>query len=232
MNTRKALRHLLLPATLLLLGTGTVAVAADDAGDADREALQRVETDGHGDLFARPGVDWSSYDAILLEDATVAFRKNWMRDQNRNRRALADRVSTADMERIKTQLAGLFDEVFVEELGRNGDWTLVDAAGPSVLRIRPQIVDLDVYAPDVRSSTYSRTYTDSSGQMTLKLELYDSETGDLLAAAADRRQSPHRGYMQWTTSVSNKGDARRILQQWARALNERLSTVTGHTATP
>jgi len=231
MNTRKALRHLL-PAALLLLGSGAMAAETDVADEPDVSLLQRVESSGQSVVFAQPGADWSSYDAILLENATVAFRKNWLRDQNRSRRSLSERVSTADMERIKTELAQMFDEVFVDELGRNGRWALVEAAGPSVLRIRPQIVDLDVYAPDVRGSTNSRTFTDSSGQMTLKLELYDSETGDLLAVAADRRESPHRGYMQWTTSASNRGDARHILQQWARALNERLTTIAGPASSP
>jgi len=58
--------------------------------------------------------------------------------------------------------------------------------------------------------------------MTLKLEIYDSVTGDLIATASDRRESPRRGYMQWTTRVSNNADARRMLQRWAVALRERL----------
>lgn len=231
MTPQKALR-LVLPAALLLAGPLAIAADSDTNDGNDPGQLQRVETDGRGVVYAQPDVDWSSYDAILLETATVAFRKNWMRDQNRSRRSLSDRVSTTDMERIKTSLAELFDEVFVDELGRNGQWTLVDEAGPNVLRIQPQIVDLDVYAPDLRNSTMSRSYTDSAGRMTLKLALYDSETGDLIAAAIDRREAPHRGYMQWTTSVSNKGDARRILQQWARALNERLASVTGRASRP
>lgn len=72
----------------------------------------------------------------------------------------------------------------------------------------------------------SRSYTDSSGRMTLKLELRDSETGDLIAVASDRRESPYRGYAQWTTSVSNKADARRMLQKWAVGLRERLDEAT------
>jgi hypothetical protein len=58
--------------------------------------------------------------------------------------------------------------------------------------------------------------------MTLKLELYDSVTGDLLATASDRREAPDRGYMQWTTSVSNRADARQMLQGWAKDLRKRL----------
>ena len=77
-------------------------------------------------------------------------------------------------------------------------------------------------SPDTMRPYPSRQYTDSAGEMTLKLELYDSVTGDLLATASDRKISPYRGYAQWTTSVSNRADSRRMLQQWAESLRKRL----------
>ena len=58
--------------------------------------------------------------------------------------------------------------------------------------------------------------------MTLKLEIYDSVTGDLIAKASDRREAPRRSYLQWTNSVSNNAEARRMLQRWAVDLRERL----------
>ena len=58
--------------------------------------------------------------------------------------------------------------------------------------------------------------------MTLKLEMYDSVTGDLIATTSDRREAPRRGYMQWTTSVSNRAEAKRMLQRWAVDLREGL----------
>ena len=63
--------------------------------------------------------------------------------------------------------------------------------------------------------------------MTLKIELFDSETGDLLARASDRKEARYRGYMEWTTSISNKSEASMILREWAQALNRRLSEATG-----
>lgn len=210
--------------SLALMGLPSLSMAETAVPDISTDGMQLVDKDSRGEIYADPGVDWSVYSKIVLDDATVAFRKNWQRDQNRNRAA---RVSSSDMEKIKSDLATLFDEVFVKELQDNGGFEIVQAAGEDVLRITPHIVDLDVYAPDTRSSMNSRSYTDSSGRMTLKLELRDSETGDLIAAASDRRESPYRGYAQWTTSVSNKADARRMLQKWAVGLRERLTEATG-----
>lgn len=187
--------------------------------------MQLVEKDRRGEIYSDPGVDWSVYSKIMLDDATVAFRRNWQRDQNRYQ---LGKVSNKDMERIKTDLAGLFNQVFVEELTANGGFEIVETAADDVLRITPHIVDLDIYAPDTGTTTgRSKSYTDSSGKMTLKLEMYDSVTGDLIAAASHRQESPRRGYAQWTTSVTNKRDARMMLQKWAVGLRTRLNEAAG-----
>jgi hypothetical protein len=192
------------------------------------DGLQLVEKDSRGEIYADPDVDWSIYTSIQLEQATVAFRKNWQRDQNRYPNTL--RVKASDMEKIKTGLSELFNEVFVEELTRNGDYQMADESGENVLRIAPQIVDLDVYAPDIPQPGIQRSFTRQAGRMTLQLELYDSVTGDLLATASDRREAPDRGYMQWTTSVSNRHDARLMLQSWATDLRKRLDEARNSTA--
>lgn len=211
-------------ASLALFGLPTLAMAETPPPEVSTEGMQLVEKDSRGAIYADPGVDWSVYSKIMLDEASVAFRKNWQKDHRRNS---AMRVTTKDMEKIKSSLSTLFDEVFVEELSKNGGFEIVEQAGPDVLRITPHIVDLDVYAPDLSSSYSSRSYAKQAGKMTLKLELYDSETGDLIAAASDRRESRYHNYAQWATSVSNRRDAEEMLQKWAKGLNKRLSEATG-----
>jgi hypothetical protein len=206
-------------ALILTLGSSVVIAAKTDSPEISLDGLELIEKDRRGEIYAAPGVDWSGYQQILLEPASVAFRKNWQRDQNRYHSL---KVKPQDVERIKSDLASLFDEVFTEELTANGDYTIASESAENVLRIQPQIVDLDIYAPDTRSAGITRTYTESAGKMTLKLELYDSVTGDLIATASDRRESPRRGYYQWTNSVSNTADARRMLERWAKDLHKRL----------
>ena len=212
-----------LMSSLLILGiaaTPATILAKSEPPQVSLEGLELVEKDRRGELYADPGIDWSVYDKIQLDKATVAFRKRWQRDQNRYR---SFKVKDSDVEKIKKELAELFDEVFIEELTTNGGYEIVEEVADNVMRITPHIVDLDVYAPDTPTVGINRQFTESAGRMTLKLEIYDSVTGDLIATASDRRESPRRGYMQWTTSVSNTADARRMLQRWAVALRERLN---------
>jgi hypothetical protein len=218
-----------LMSSLLILGivaTPATILAESEPPQVSLEGLELVEKDRRGELYAAPDIDWSVYDKIQLDTATVAFRKRWQRDQNRYH---TFKVKASDMEKIKSSLSELFDKVFTEELSKNGGYEVVDEVADNVMRITPRIVDLDVYAPDTPTSGVNRQFTESAGRMTLKLEIYDSVTGDLIVTASDRRESPRRGYMQWTTSVSNNADARRMLQRWATGLRERLDQARSST---
>ena len=192
----------------------------DEAPEIATGDLTLVEDKRHTEIYADPDADWSVYTKILLDPATVAFRKNWQRDQNRSQ---PFKIRTEDMERIKSELSELFGEVFTTELTEEGGYVMTAESGEDVLRITPHIVDLDVYAPDTRSSPgMQRSYTESAGRMTLKLQLYDSVTGDLIAVTSDREEAPRRGYLQWTSSVTNRQEARHLMQRWAKKMRERL----------
>jgi len=207
---------LLLVACLL---TPSLAVAEESAPEYTLDGLELVDKNRRGEIYAVPDLDWTEYSEIILDRPTVSFRKYWQRDQNRNR---TTRVNTEDMERIKSELADLFEEIFTEELTTNGGYTVAEGSGGNVMRITPHIVDLDVSAPDIRQTNMTRNYTEQAGEMTLKLAIFDSVTGDLVATLRNRQAAPRRGYMQWTTSASNKAEARLMLQKWAKGLVERL----------
>lgn len=210
----------IITALLAFTAPATFAATTDEAADVSLDGLELVKETRRGELYADPAVDWSTYARIRLDPATVAFRKNWQRDQNRSQ---PFKIRTEDMERIKSELSEMFGEVFTEELTTEGGYVMATESADDVLRISPQIVDLDVYAPDSRNTPgIQHSYTESAGRMTLKLEMYDSVTGDLLARASDRQEAPRRGYMQWTTSVTNRAEAQRMLERWARELREFL----------
>jgi len=200
-------------------------VAEPAPPEVSLDGMELVETFAHGELYADAGVDWSVYTELQLEPATVAFRRNWQRDQN-----IVDpfRVRNSDVEKIKQDLAALFDEVFIKELSSNGGYTLTEASGDHVMRIEPHIVDLDVHAPVTSRTSFNRSYTERAGRMTLKLNIYDSVTGDLIASATDRQEAMRRGYAQLSNSVTNKADAQLMLQKWATALRERLDQARSH----
>lgn len=219
---RASMKRTMILSAVLSLALPTAAWSDGDAQppEVSLDGLEQIEKTRRKEVYRAPGVDWSVYEAIQLETATVAFRKNWLRDQNRTN---PFRIREQDVNRIREETSKLFGEVFSKELTDKGGYTLVDQADENVLQIVPYIVDLDVYAPDPRyQAGIQRSYVESAGRMTLKLHLYDSVTGDLLAVFSERRDAPYRGYMQWANSVSNTREFRLIMESWARELREGL----------
>ena len=135
-----------------------------------------------------PDADFSVFERVAILDPHVAFRSNWLRDQNRTR---SRNIRATDVERIKADVASLFKDVFTERLEAAG-YEVVNYSDEDVLVLRPAIIDLDVNAPDTRNTGRQRTYTATTGAATLMLELFDSLSGDLIGRAADRRAAGNR----------------------------------------
>jgi hypothetical protein len=192
-----------------------------DLPEVTTDGLHRVEGTKLAIVYAEPDADLSQYQRINMADVYVAFKKNWEREQNRE---YSNRVSSNQMESIKSDVAELFRTVFTETLEKGG-YELVNEAAEDVLVVKPAIINLDVKAPDNRSATNVRTFSESAGEMTLYLELYDSVTGDLIAKALDPQVDRDRGYMQWQNRVTNRAAARRIMQTWADIMKDGLDEV-------
>ena len=169
-------------------------------------------------VYAEPGANLSQYQRVYLAEPYVAFRKNWERDQYSG---TGRRVKTKDMENIKENVRDLFLEVFTQEL-TDGGYDLAEGVGEDVLVAKAAIIDLDVNAPDTMRAGRSATFVSHAGSMTLYIELYDSETGDLLAKALDPRSDYDRAYMQWQTGPANRAAGKRMMKPWAVALREGL----------
>ncbi len=216
--------HALFIATGLLAGClmATPALAKKDLPAINEDGMELVKDTRMSTIYADPGADLSAYKKIILMDASVAFKKNWQRNQNRDSRySAAFTVKDSDVARIKEDMATLFREAFTKELVKGG-YVLVDEPGEDVLKVKPEIVDLDVVAPDIQSASRNRSYSESAGEMTLVLELYDSQTNDLIVKAKDRKRDLQAGYMEWRTSVSNRATALRMMNAWAKTFREAL----------
>ena len=208
-----------------LVAAGNIHAASDKLPEITVDGLHHLSDTELAIVYADPEADFSQYTKIYLADAYVAFKKNWRRDQNTGGRL---KVTVSDMEKIKAELAALFKEVFTETLVEGG-YEMATERADDVLIIKPAIINLDVVAPDTNSASMarSRTYSESTGEMTLYLELFDSVTDDLLAKALDRKLDRQTGYFQWQTSVTNRAAANRILKQWANVLKEGLDEARG-----
>lgn len=236
MNHPTSLRHTRRqPWIHILAGLALSAMLAACASTSDRyppqsdDGLVLRDSRAMDAVYWREGATLSNYERVNIAPTSVAFRKNWQRDQNMSRDIAMDRVDEDDMARIRSGLAEAFNGVFTKELQDSGGYTITDDTDSDVLLLRPAIVDLDVNAPDVSrdEAGVTTTYARSAGEMTLNMELYDAVTGDLIGRVIDHRKDIDSGSMWRTNSVTNLADARRLMQPWAKALREALDEAHG-----
>mgnify|MGYP001814815534 FL=1 len=201
----------------LMFATFSTALIAETGLSPDN--TESVKKTWHGEWKMDTRIDWSRFNKIQLEKATVAFRKHWVRDQ-RNR--TGNRPTKKDIERVKTELSEQLNVVFNQELTKNDTFIITDASGQDVMRITPKIVDLDIYAPDRMRDHIGYSFTDSQGNMTLELEIHDSQSDALLASVRQYTEDRRKGWFEWTTSVTNKRAAGFILTRWATDLRKWL----------
>ncbi|MEJ1961562.1 MAG: DUF3313 family protein [Gammaproteobacteria bacterium] len=186
------------------------------------DGMKRIDRPGLDAVYLRDGASLAKYKKVMLDPVEVSFDKNW----NANRTLTGSNIAGSgkvDTQKIRTELAKLARDVTRRELERKNGYPLVDAPGDDVLRVRAQIVDLYINAPDSMTPGL-RSYVVSAGEMTLIAELYDSQTNALIGRVVDRQRGLEQGPydLQIANSVTNTAEADRILSIWARRLRTAL----------
>jgi len=196
-----------------------------EAKDAPKEwdGLEQRPSKNVALLYVRPGATLEGYKHVRLERLQVSFDKNW--DPNAGRRGV-NQITAADFEKMKNALADEFAKVVKEELAKGG-YDVVTEPGEDVLDVTPFVIDLYVVAPQKMTAGRSTTYTTDTGRMTLVAEMRDSDTGQILVRVVDKRWAPSTGTWQMSSSVTNMGAARQVIQRWAKALRNALDVANG-----
>jgi len=216
---------LLMMLALMVLLAVPLTTIADDGSKVPQTTAEGLvlvpKVAGLAYVWAEPGADLSQYKRINLVAPSVAFKKNWRRNYNRNAISLASKIKSSDIKRIQKDVSALFLDVFTKELGAGG-YTLTTDNAEDVLTVKAAIVDLDINAPDIPSAGQMATAVASAGSMSLFMELFDSETNDLLAKAMDATADRQSMVLQFQSGPANKQAARKMMEPWAKALREGL----------
>lgn len=222
----KTARLLIAIAALLTFG-----VAAAEKMPESWDGLVQVKPKRLDAAYVLPGADFRPYTKVLIDPTEVAFRKDWLRNMNDKRPGLSSDVTPKDAERILADARSDFGGVFAKAFTKAG-YQVVTAPGPDVLRVSPAVMDLYVNAPDTMSAGRSRTYTMQSGEARLVIEVRDSVSSALIGRAVDRRETQRSGTLEWSSSVTNRADFRRLVQQWAVICTKGLAELKEQSPVP
>lgn len=188
------------------------AVQEGPGAEITFDGLHRVDHAAFQKVWVRPRVSLAGYQKVWLVYSGFAYKSP-------PRRRGPYPLTPRQVERLERALR----EVFVEELTRDGGWEMAEGPGPDVLMVRAALIDVEVKAPPEPESPLDRVFIDSAGEATLVLELYDAQSREILARAADRRSAEPAGSIGMRNlAISNQVEVRRTLRRWARILRDRL----------
>jgi hypothetical protein len=164
--------------------------------------------------YVNPNANWSSYNKIMI--APVTF---WAADDSK--------VSASDQQ----ALCNYMYTVLEKDLGKN--FVIVDQPGPGVVKVSAALTDATSATPGLRSVSVivpqaralsmikmaaTGTYLFvGSAQGALKVN--DSTSGQLLAAAVDKRVG---GAAITNVTVFQWGDAENAMDYWGKLIDQRL----------
>jgi hypothetical protein len=217
-------------ATTLYVGTGGAApkqprIQTGPNAEVTHDGLVRVEKSVVDAAWVKPDLDLTPYKKLMVVSQGVSFRKL---------KPVSDFQARSEsqfpvQEENKQQLSDILKEAFSEELAKNERYQVVTTPGPDVLLIVGAVIDVvSNIPPDVDSAKFGRggVYLTSVGEATLVIELRDSESGEILARAADRRAA-ESAFAFEVNNVTAWSEVRRLARSWASLLSRRLEEIEG-----
>ena len=220
-------------ATCLWVGARDAALAGEPMPETSPDGLRLQQSKDARMVYIRPGASFAAYDRVAILDTDVQFAKKWQRDYNADTAGVQNRVTTADMERMKAGIASEFRKVFAAELQKGDGYKVVESAGPGVLVLRPALLEVQVTAPELQLGDARRTLARSAGQMTLYLELWDSDNKTILARIMDSQEDDSMGARARRMDRGrNKEALDAMLSDWAVKLRKHLDAARAQRPAP
>ncbi len=140
------------------------------------ETYVRQQNSNVEQAYIVPGADFSKYTYLMTDGLEIYYPQS-------------DAAPPAeDIARIRE----LFRRAFIEAIG--SDYEIVEAAGPDVLKVNAQLIDMKVMGADGGYTASGKLKTlVAQGQLTFLMEIIDSESGEVLARAGDRTWTASSG---------------------------------------
>jgi len=158
-------------------------------------------------------VDFSRYNKLMVNELELAFRTP---DRSQNQFPLG--------EDQKTRFRAAMAVAFGEELGQLQNLELVTEPGPDVLDLNVRVQDIVAGTPGTRVGAMGRASfaLESVGQLTLVLEIRDSESEEVLVRVFDRRAVEGAAMLSGDNVISTWEGVERMVARWASRVREGL----------
>ena len=156
----------------------------------------------------RPGVDFTRYTAVHIDDPVLEFRTP---DAGSGEFPL----SADQQRRFHDMLAAAFTDEFA---GRDGI-AVVDHSGPEVVTLDVRVLDIRATVPPrtVGRVGRGRIALEASGSVTLVIEVRDSVSGEILARGVEAREVAGAAMRRGQEMITRWEDVDALCDRWAVA---------------
>jgi len=203
-------------AFLFVVGCTTTEPSIPDESEAEMsfDGLVKVENSRMANSWVKRDLDLGGYTKILPVRADIHYRS-----VKRVSKTAARSSGVTDFpldENQKQRLEDALAEVFKSEIAKSKYYTMTDTPGPDTLIVIGTLLDVVSNVPPDHIGR-SDIYLSQVGAATFAVELRDSQSGETLARAVDRR-APSSVIAQRSNPVTNMSEFRRTARQWATKL--------------
>jgi hypothetical protein len=182
------------------------------------DGMTRAKVKGFGLAYVQPHGSLGAYDKVLLDPVSVAYRRDWDPERTGSRIQISDEQREA----LRTAVAGSVHDAFAKALQQGGRYRIVDQAGPGVLHVRLKVVDLYLNFAGAPTAGRSRTYSASTGEISMVAELSDAGSGQVLARVADWEDMRNTGVALPSGSTRTSSDIEGVAAGWGRSLRDAM----------
>jgi len=196
-------------------GCGPQPTQPKPTGEVNIEGLQQVPARNFEAAFVRPGVRFADYKKLMVDELELAFRTP---DREQNQFPLGEDQKT----RFRAGMATAFGQ----ELGKLESVAVVTEPGPDVLALNVRVQDIVARAPGRRVGAGRAGFAlDTVGEMTLVMELRDSQSDEVLVRVFDRQAVEGAAMLRGDNVVSTWEGVDRVVARWASRAREGLDRV-------
>ena len=188
------------------------------SGEVNIEGVQQVTARNIEAAYVRPGITIADYGKLMLDELELAFRTP---DREQNQFALG--------EDQKTRFRAAMATAFGEELGKLENVDVVTNPGPDFLALHVRVQDMVARAPGRRVGSAGRAgfALETVGEMTLVMELRDSQSDEVLVRAFDRQAVEGAAMVSGENMVSTWEGVERLVGRWASRARDGLDRLLG-----
>ena len=182
------------------------------------DGMTRAKVKGFGVAYVQPHAALGAYDKVLMDPVSVEYRRDWDPERTGSRIQISDEQREA----LRAGVATAVHDAFAKALQQGGRYRIVDQPGPGVLKLQLKVVDLYLNFAGPPTAGRSRTYSTSTGEISMVAELSDAATGQVLARVADWEDMRNTGVGLPSGSPRTSSDIEGVAAGWGRSLREAL----------